>query len=137
MLNSQNNKQNFFTFGVSALRKLKVIRFSSEKSTSEIITCVYYQQTTQKELEEQEERLQKLRQLGEDLIEESDHDKETTKDIKAQLQDFDDCWNTVAKRVIDEKEKVLKNHLYLLCGDLGFPTLLENLNRYQICFNRF
>ena len=99
---------------------MKVIRFSSEKSTSEIITCVYYQQTTQKELEEQEERLQKLRQLGEDLIEESDHDKETTKDIKAQLQDFDDCWNTVAKRVIDEKEKVLKNHLYLLCGDSAF-----------------
>ena len=51
--------------------------------------------------------MQKLRQLGEDLIEESDHDKETTKDIKAQLQDFDDCWNHVAKRVIDEKEKVL------------------------------
>jgi len=66
-----------------------------------------YQQATQKELEEQEQRLQKLRQLGEDLIEESDHDKETTKDIKAQLQDFDDCWNQVAKRVIDEKEKVL------------------------------
>lgn len=51
--------------------------------------------------------MQKLRQLGEDLIEESDHDKETTKDVKAQLQDFDDCWNQVAKRVIDEKEKVL------------------------------
>ena len=67
----------------------------------------FHQQTTQKELDEQEMRLQKLRQLGEDLIEESDHDKETTKDIKAQLQDFDDCWNQVAKRVIDEKEKVL------------------------------
>ena len=66
-----------------------------------------YQQTSQKELEEQEQRLQKLRKLGEDLIEESDHDKETTKDINAQLQDFDDCWNQVAKRVIDEKEKVL------------------------------
>lgn len=51
--------------------------------------------------------MQKLRHLGEALIEESDHDKETTKDIKAQLQDFDDCWNQVAKRVIDEKEKVL------------------------------
>lgn len=66
----------------------------------------FHQQSTQKELDEQEQRLQKLRQLGEDLIEESDHDKETTKDIKAQLQDFDDCWNQVAKRVIDEKEKV-------------------------------
>ena len=71
----------------------------------------FHQQSTQKELDEQEQRLQKLRQLGEDLIEESDHDKETTKDIKAQLQDFDDCWNQVAKRVIDEKEKVLISHL--------------------------
>ncbi|XP_020601123.1 utrophin-like isoform X3 [Orbicella faveolata] len=64
-------------------------------------------EATQKELEEQEQRLQKLRHLGEALIEESDHDKETTKDIKAQLQDFDDCWNQVAKRVIDEKEKLI------------------------------
>ena len=74
----------------------------------------FHQQTTQKELDEQEQRLQKLRQLGEDLIEESDHDKETTKDIEAQLKDFDDCWNHVAKRVIDEKEKVDTTYTYCL-----------------------
>ncbi|KAL9968901.1 hypothetical protein ACROYT_G021049 [Oculina patagonica] len=64
-------------------------------------------ETTQKELEEQEQRLQRLHKLGEELIEESGRDKETKKDIEAQLQDFDDCWNHVAKRVIDEKEKLI------------------------------
>lgn len=58
--------------------------------------------------------MQRLRQLGEELIEESGHDKETKTDIEAQLQDFDDCWNHVAKRVIDEKEKVRKSNLWLL-----------------------
>ncbi len=66
----------------------------------------FHCQTTQKELEEQEQRLQRLHKLGEELIEESGRDEETKKDIEAQLQDFDDCWNHVAKRVIDEKEKV-------------------------------
>jgi len=98
--------------------------------------------------------LQKLRQLGEDLIEESDHDKETTKDIKAQLQDFDDCWNQVAKRVIDEKEKVLilliltvffscVNTRGHICegssswnGNLGFPIFLEISKPVKIYFNR-
>lgn len=73
-----------------------------------------YQQETQKELEEQEERLQRLRQLGKDLIEDSGRDEETTKEIEAQLQDFDDCWNHVAKRVIDEKEKVRKTYIFYL-----------------------
>lgn len=73
-----------------------------------------YQQATQKELEEQEERLQRLRQLGKDLIEDSGRDEETTKEIEAQLQDFDDCWNHVAKRVIDEKEKVRKTYIFYL-----------------------
>lgn len=70
------------------------------------------QQATQKELEEQEERLRRLRQLGKDLIEDSGRDEETTKEIEAQLQDFDDCWNHVAKRVIDEKEKVRKTYIH-------------------------
>ena len=73
-----------------------------------------YQQATQKELEEQEERLQRLRQLGKDLIEDSGRDEETTKEIEAQLQDFDDCWNHVAKRVIDEKEKVRETYIFYL-----------------------
>ena len=73
-----------------------------------------YPQATQKELEEQEERLQRLRQLGKDLIEDSGRDEETTKEIEAQLQDFDDCWNHVAKRVIDEKEKVRKTYIFYL-----------------------
>lgn len=73
-----------------------------------------YQQATQKELEEQEERLQRLRQLGKDLIEDSGRDEETTKEIEAQLQDFDDCWNHVAKRVVDEKEKVRKTYIFYL-----------------------
>ena len=72
------------------------------------------QQATQKELEEQEERLRRLRQLGKDLIEDSGRDEETTKEIEAQLQDFDDCWNHVAKRVIDEKEKVRKTYIFYL-----------------------
>lgn len=45
--------------------------------------------------------------MGKDLIEDSGSDEETTKEIEAQLQDFDDCWNHVAKRVIDEKEKLV------------------------------
>ena len=55
-----------------------------------------------------------LRQLGKDLIEDSGRDEETTKEIEAQLQDFDDCWNHVAKRVIDEKEKVRKTYIFYL-----------------------
>lgn len=39
-------------------------------------------------------------------MEESGHDDEITKEIKAQLQDFDDCWNHVAKKTLEEKEKV-------------------------------
>ena len=76
-------------------------------------TLSFHQQTTQKELEEQEQRLQKLHQLGKELVEESGRDKETTKEIQAQLQDFDDCWNHVAKRALDEKEKVRTTDFYI------------------------
>ena len=63
-------------------------------------------QATQKELDEQEKRLQDLQELGKQLIDESGDDEEINKEINAQLGDFDDCWNHVAKRVIEEKEKV-------------------------------
>ena len=36
----------------------------------------------------------------------ADNSDDVTKEIKAQLQDFDDCWNHVAKRTLEEKEKV-------------------------------
>lgn len=52
--------------------------------------------------------------MGKDLIEDSGRDEETTKEIEAQLQDFDDCWNHVAKRVIDEKEKVRETYIFYL-----------------------
>ena len=61
---------------------------------------------TQSELNEQEQRLQRLHQLGEDIIEESGNNDEITKEIKAQLLDFDECWSHVATRTLDEKEKV-------------------------------
>lgn len=64
-------------------------------------------ETTQNELDEQEERLRRLHQLGKDLIEDSGNDDEITKEINAQLQDFDDCWNHVAKRTLEEKEKLI------------------------------
>ena len=75
-------------------------------------TQPFYQQTTQNELNEQEERLQRLHQVGEDLMEESGRNDEITKEIKAQLKDFDDCWNHVAKRTLEEKEKVRNNILF-------------------------
>ena len=49
--------------------------------------------------------------MGKDLIEDSGNDDEITKEINAQLQDFDDCWNHVAKRTLEEKEKVRNNTL--------------------------
>ena len=71
------------------------------------INCRFLrQQVTQSELNEQEQRLQRLHQLGEDIIEESGNNDEITKEIKAQLLDFDECWNHVATRTLDEKEKV-------------------------------
>lgn len=45
--------------------------------------------------------------MGKDLIEDSGNDDEITKEINAQLQDFDDCWNHVAKRTLEEKEKLI------------------------------
>jgi len=75
------------------------------------LTKSFCQQTTQNELDEQEERLRRLHQLGKDLIEDSGNDDEITKEINAQLQDFDDCWNHVAKRTLEEKEKVRNNTL--------------------------
>lgn len=62
---------------------------------------------TQNELEDQEQRLHRLHQLGEDIIAESGNNDEITKEIKAQLQDFDECWSHVAKRTLDEKEKLI------------------------------
>lgn len=95
-------------------------------SLNNSLTSIFLnKQTTQKELEEQEQRLQRLHQLGEDLIEESGNDEETKKDIEAQLQDFDDCWNHVAKRVIDEKQKVWINILWFL--------IFTNLLTYHFC----
>lgn len=45
-------------------------------------------------------------------MEESGRNDEITKEIKAQLKDFDDCWNHVAKRTLEEKEKVRNNIVF-------------------------
>lgn len=66
----------------------------------------FCQQNTQNELDEQEQRLQRLHRIGKDIMDGADNSDDVTKEIKAQLQDFDDCWNHVAKRTLEEKEKV-------------------------------
>ena len=66
----------------------------------------FCQQNTQNELDEQEQRLQRLYRIGKDIMDGADNSDDVTKEIKAQLQDFDDCWNHVAKRTLEEKEKV-------------------------------
>ena len=63
-------------------------------------------QVTQKELEEQDLRLKKLHDLGEKLIGKVGEDSPSAEEIRKQLADFDDCWEQVAKRVIDGKERV-------------------------------
>ncbi|XP_073229199.1 utrophin-like isoform X1 [Porites lutea] len=64
-------------------------------------------ENTQNELDEQEQRLQRLHRIGKDIMDGADNSDDVTKEIKAQLQDFDDCWNHVAKRTLEEKEKIM------------------------------
>ncbi|KAK3738455.1 hypothetical protein QZH41_017077 [Actinostola sp. cb2023] len=60
----------------------------------------------QKELDEQETRLDNLHECGEKLIKEADDDKEAVEEIEKQLKDFDGCWNDIATQVIEGKEKL-------------------------------
>lgn len=69
------------------------------------LNCTFNQQI-QKELEEQEERLDILHECGDKLIQESGDDIEAKDEIEKQLKDFDGCWNDIATQVIQGKEKV-------------------------------
>ncbi|XP_048577507.1 dystrophin isoform X2 [Nematostella vectensis] len=55
----------------------------------------------EKELDEQGIRLQTLHKTGEDLLRDGDPEDPSTKDIQQQLADFDECWNDLAKQVIE------------------------------------
>ena len=47
-----------------------------------------------------------MQKVGDKIVEDCDNDKRVAKEVKKQLEDFDDCWSGVAKQVIDRKEKV-------------------------------
>lgn len=69
---------------------------------------VYENQVIEKELDEQGIRLQSLHKAGEDLLKNVDAGDPAAKEIKTQLKDFDDCWNDIAKQVINRIQQVKK-----------------------------
>lgn len=60
----------------------------------------------EKELDEQGIRLQSLHKAGEDLLKNVDAVDPAAKEIKTQLKDFDDCWNDIAKQVINRIQQL-------------------------------
>jgi len=60
----------------------------------------------EKELDEQGIRLQSLHKAGEDLLKNVDANDPAAKEINTQLKDFDDCWNDIAKEVINKIQQL-------------------------------
>lgn len=60
----------------------------------------------EKQLDEQGLRLQNLHKAGDELLEDVDEHDRASKDIKDQLNEFDECWNSIAKQVIDRIQVV-------------------------------
>lgn len=60
-------------------------------------------------MDEQGIRLQSLHKAGDDLLKKVDKDDQAAKEINTQLKDFDDCWNDIAKQVINRIQQVKKN----------------------------
>lgn len=60
----------------------------------------------EKELDEQGMRLQSLHKHGEDLQKNFDQSDPAALEITKQLKDFDDCWNDIAKEVINRVQQV-------------------------------
>ncbi|XP_020615403.1 dystonin-like isoform X2 [Orbicella faveolata] len=60
----------------------------------------------EKELDEQGIRLQSLHKAGEDLLKNVDKGDPAAKEINTQLKDFDDCWNDIAKQVINRIQQL-------------------------------
>ena len=51
-------------------------------------------------------RLESLHKAGEDLLKNVDESDPAALEINNQLKDFDDCWNDIAKEVINRIQKV-------------------------------
>ncbi|XP_068690393.1 utrophin-like [Montipora foliosa] len=60
----------------------------------------------EKELDEQRMRLESLHKAGEDLLKNVDESDPAALEINNQLKDFDDCWNDIAKEVINRIQKL-------------------------------
>ncbi|KXJ23728.1 Dystrophin [Exaiptasia diaphana] len=55
----------------------------------------------QSKLDEQGMKLQDLHKAGDDLLRNVHEKDQTSQDIKHQLDEFDECWNSIAKQVIE------------------------------------
>jgi len=51
-----------------------------------------------------------LHKAGEDLLKNVDANDPAAKEINTQLKDFDDCWNDIAKEVINKIQQVRVEH---------------------------
>lgn len=86
---------------------------------------VYFEnQVIEKELDEQGIRLQSLHKAGEDLLKNVDAGDPAAKEIKTQLKDFDDCWNDIAKQVINRIQQVKKE------GEISREALLIRTDQF-------
>lgn len=89
------------------------------------IYFVYFEnQVIEKELDEQGIRLQSLHKAGEDLLKNVDAVDPAAKEIKTQLKDFDDCWNDIAKQVINRIQQVKKE------GEISREALLIRTDQF-------
>lgn len=93
---------------LSALKNFCGVNVSILTSNLHIhLFYVYFEnQVIEKELDEQGIRLQSLHKAGEDLLKNVDAVDPAAKEIKTQLKDFDDCWNDIAKQVINRIQQV-------------------------------
>lgn len=85
------------------------LRISNSQWHSSCISNAIYvlkKKLIEKELDEQGMRLQSLHKAGEDLQKNVDQSDPAALEITKQLKDFDDCWNDIAKEVINRVQQV-------------------------------
>lgn len=59
-------------------------------------------------------KLQDLHKAGDELLRDVNHKDQTSQDIKRQLDEFDECWNDIAKQVIERIHTVSEHQIMVL-----------------------
>ena len=85
-------------------------------------------QTTEKEMESHEGRLDSLRETGEKLIKDAEYHDATAKGIRDQVDDFGTCWKDITESIKERKAMVSDVILhYKVTAELSFLSYFEKI----------